>query len=246
MGEIGTILAKGNTASIYLSDQKIYKLYEKRLPRSEAFKEATKQEIAHANGLQVPKVLGVTMIKGRQALVMEYSDAASFGDLLFEEKIPADELLRKAIHIQRDIHTREVKNIERMNDKLKVQISNAPYLHEKRRSQLIHKLHQLDGPLRLCHGDFHLFNLLNTKPSATIIDWVDASAGNPLADVCRSYLLYLQFSAELASSYMKLYVEISGVQEDSIYQWLSILAAARLTEDVSSDNKEQLIKLAYE
>ena len=46
----------------------------------------------------------------------------------------------------------------------------------------------------LCHGDFHLFNIIqDVKEDVYIIDWVDAVSGCPEADICRTYLLYIQF-----------------------------------------------------
>ncbi|WP_079480244.1 phosphotransferase family protein [Halobacillus salinus] len=242
----GDILTKGNTASIYLANEKVYKIYEERLPNEESYKEARKQKFARSTGLNVPEVLDVTEINGRQALVMEYVQGESFGDLLLEDKMPVYELMKVSVEIQRDIHKRDAEGLDRMDEKLLFQISNAPYLHEKRKTILINRMNNIIGAYQLCHGDFHLFNLIWTKHNPAIIDWVDASAGDPLADVCRSYLLYLQFSKDLAEIYLNIFTQGSGVEVESVLAWMPILAAARLSEHVSSDNKEHLIQLAYE
>ena len=96
---------------------------------------------------------------------------------------------------------------------------------------------------KLCHGDFHFFNLIMSDHKVTIIDWVDASAGDIRADVYRTYLLYSQFLVELADMYMRLYCEKSGLSKDEIFQWAPIIAAARLSECVSSEKPERLLEI---
>jgi hypothetical protein len=79
-----------------------------------------------------------------------------------------------------------------------------------------------------------------SNDKVTIIDWVDASAGDIRADVCRTYLLYSDLSAEVAELYLRLYCEKSGLPKDEILQWIPILAGARLAENVSAERAERL------
>lgn len=76
-----------------------------------------------------------------------------------------------------------------------------------------------------------------------VIDWVDASAGDIRADVYRTYLLYSQFSSELADIYLRLYCEKSGLLKSEVFQWAPVIAGARLSENVSSENSGRLIKI---
>lgn len=43
----------------------------------------------------------------------------------------------------------------------------------------------------VCHGDFHPDNVLLSDDDVTIIDWMDASRGNPLADIARTSIILL-------------------------------------------------------
>src|SRR5437588_451136 len=43
---------------------------------------------------------------------------------------------------------------------------------------------------RLCHGDFHPGNLMGTWEAPVVIDWGNASRGEPLADVARTEFLH--------------------------------------------------------
>lgn len=69
---LGNQIAIGNTAKIYLCDNKIVKVFKKYSPNTESLYEAKKQEYTYSCGLRVPKVLEVIEIKSRQAIIMEY------------------------------------------------------------------------------------------------------------------------------------------------------------------------------
>ena len=69
------------------------------------------------------------------------------------------------------------------------------------------RLAALPSKNMLYHGDYHVFNLINSKDKAFIIDWVDSDAGNPGADACCSYMIYSLLFPDLADSYLHLYCE---------------------------------------
>ncbi|AAU17934.1 phosphotransferase enzyme family protein [Bacillus cereus E33L] len=79
---LDNLIAKGNTAEIYLYDNKIVKLFKDYLPDTESMNEAKKQKYAYSCGLPVPNVFEVTKIQNRQAIIMEYVKGDSIGDLL--------------------------------------------------------------------------------------------------------------------------------------------------------------------
>ena len=131
-----------------------------------------------------------------------------------------------------------------MYEKLERQIEFAPILDNKMKSVLIRKLLTMSFEDRLCHGDFHFYNLIMSDDNkVAIIDWVDASSGNIRADVYRTYLLYTQFSKEIADMYLKFYCDKSGLTMEEVYQWAPIISAARLSENVSSENPERLLNI---
>jgi len=70
--ELGSPIAIGNTAKIYLYENKIVKIFNDYLPVTESSNEANKQRFAYSCGLSVPKVLDVTKVNGKQAIIMEY------------------------------------------------------------------------------------------------------------------------------------------------------------------------------
>ena len=236
-------IAKGNTASIYLHEGKIIKVFNDYLPSTEALYEATKQKYAYSCGLPVPKVFNVVEIDGKQAIIMEYIEGRTIGDIIFKDIEQAEYYMSIAIDIQQKIHSIDADSIEPMSEKLSRQIQSADILGDERKSILLQRLNTMPNEKKLCHGDYHVFNLIMANDNVTIIDWVDSSIGDIRADVYRSYLLYSQISMELADLYLRLYCEKSGLSKDEVFLWAPIIAGARLSENVSTEKTERLLEI---
>ncbi|MBI4732423.1 MAG: phosphotransferase [Chloroflexi bacterium] len=99
---------------------------------------------------------------------------------------------------------------------------------------------------RICHGDFHPGNILLTPARAVVIDWIDASLGNPLADVARTTIIALGAAASsqipdramksfvklFHSIYLRHYFQLRPGGEAEYRRWLPVVAAARLSENI--------------
>jgi aminoglycoside phosphotransferase (APT) family kinase protein len=111
---------------------------------------------------------------------------------------------------------------------------------------LLDALHSQPEADRVCHGDFHPANLLISGNEANIIDWIDASRGNPLADVARTSII-LRGAVENAqvsnpllkmlvklfhSIYLSQYFRLRQGGREEYRRWLPIVAAARLDEGI--------------
>ncbi|MDC2867108.1 MULTISPECIES: phosphotransferase family protein [unclassified Bacillus (in: firmicutes)] len=242
---LGDPIATGNTAKIYLCDNKIVKVFKKHFPSTESLYETKKQEYAYSCGLHVPKVLEVTKIEGRQAIVMEYVKGKTVGDLLMSDMKLAEHYISVCVNVQQKMHAVVVDSnlLEPMVKKLHRQIESVHHLDEKQKDKLLRKLDSMVFEPRLCHGDFHPFNLIMSNDNVNIIDWVDSSSGDIRADIYQTYLLYSQSSVELAEMYLRIYCKNTGLSRDEVFGWAPIITAARLSENVSSENIERLNKL---
>ncbi|MBO0993431.1 phosphotransferase family protein [Bacillus sp. SD088] len=243
--DLGTPIATGNTAKIYLCENKIVKVFKDFLPSTEALYEANKQKYAYSCGLSVPKIVDVTKINGKQAIVMEYVEGKTLGERLFENEDRAEYFMNLSVDVQQKIHATIADSLEPMSEKLIRQIKACDLLNIRHKSMLINKLAAIKYEKRLCHGDFHLYNLIHLNDDVVIIDWVDSSAGDIRADICRTYILYSQAYPKLAEMYLHLYCRRSGLSKNEIFQWAPIIAGARLSENVSSENAQRLLKIVY-
>jgi hypothetical protein len=103
----------------------------------------------------------------------------------------------------------------------------------------------------LCHGDFHPANVILSPKGPVIIDWADASSGDPLADVARTVVL-LRFGplAEpdpvrrtlfrtlgflFLGAYLRHYKRLTGGNEARLMKWLTVSAAARLGHGITEE-----------
>jgi Ser/Thr protein kinase RdoA (MazF antagonist) len=97
---------------------------------------------------------------------------------------------------------------------------------------------------RTCHGDFHPGNVLLTAEGEVIIDWIDATCGNPLADVARTTVILLgaveshQIPSPLMRAFVRLfhalylrhYFTLRPRNRDEYRRWQPIVAAGRMSE----------------
>ncbi|MDV2583220.1 phosphotransferase family protein [Alkalibacillus haloalkaliphilus] len=246
MKNLGKPIASGNTANIYLSADRVVKVFHEHLADVDPYYEVNKQKFAYACGLPVPKVLDVTKVDGKQAIIMEYLKGKTLGDLLNVNEKDVAYYMNVSIEVQQAIHQIEATEIETMTDKLKRQVKSAYLLSDQQKERLLEQLQSMPSDNKLCHGDFHLYNVMKNNDEMTIIDWVDASSGNPVADACRTYLLYSQASMDLAEMYLQLYCEKSGLNNEEVLDWLPIIAGARLEEKLPKSEEERLLKMVNE
>lgn len=242
----GEPIAIGNTAKIYLHDGKIIKVFNDHLPDTEAEYEANKQKLARAYGLPVPCIYEMIRVNGKQAIVMEHIKGKTIGGFLSADMSKAEQYMGLSVDTQIKIHAIKAPGLELMSDKLRRQITSAHQLHDKQKYALLERLDTIKYDPYLCHGDYHVFNLILNEHQVIIIDWVDASSGDVRADVYRTYMLYSQFSADWADLYLRLYCDRSGIRRDEILLWAPIIAGARLSENVSSENADRLLEIVNE
>ncbi|PGN54527.1 aminoglycoside phosphotransferase [Bacillus thuringiensis] len=243
---LGNPIAKGNTAEIYLTDDKVVKLLKDYLPDTESMNEAKKQKYAYSCGLPVPNVFEVKKIQNRQAIIMEHVKGDNIGDLLLNNLNEAERYISLCVNEQKKIHAIHVNTdeMELMRGRLERQIKSVHKLDERKKKNILQKLDFITFDFRLCHGDFHPFNLILSKEEKVkVIDWVDASSGDIREDVFRTYLLYSQSSVELAEMYLDIYCSRTGISRDEVFQWAPIIIAARFSEKVSPQNEVYLRRL---
>ncbi len=219
----------------------VVKVFKDHLPDTESVYEAKKQEFVYSKGLPVPRVIDVLKVHGKQAIVMEHINGKTIGELVSENRQQTEHYMDLSIDVQQQIHSVTADSFEPMAVKLRSKIKQA-VIEEKYKTSLVRKLESMPNNNSLCHGDFHFFNLIVTdNDEVKIIDWVDASAGDSCADICRTYLLYSQLSTELAEKYLGVYLSKNDLSKDEVLQWEPILAGARLAENIEKAEAERLL-----
>ncbi|MFK3937784.1 phosphotransferase family protein [Alkalihalobacillus sp. NPDC078783] len=240
---LGEPIASGNTATMYKVNGQMIKVFNPGLDKRYVEYEANKQRIVHKTGLFVPEVIDLIEVEGRHSIIMEFIEGKTVGDLFEENGEQVRRFIEQSVDVQMAIHQVSISNsLENMTEKLTRQVYEASLLSTNQKEECLLLMNSIYLGDRLCHGDFHLFNLIQTPTRGiATIDWVDASIGDVRADVCRTYLLYAQHSTELAELYLEIYCNRSGKTKEGVLLWLPIIAAARLSEHVQTEDSKRLV-----
>lgn len=251
MTDLTRPLAAGKEAEIFAWGEDVLKLTRRPGDAKPARREAAILRAVAGLGL-APAVREVVEIEGRWGVVMERIDAPVLGALLSE---PArwDDVLALMLRLHLRIHAATTPGLLPLKARLAERIGRAGQLSEAVRGDLLARLAAMPEGNRLCHGDFHPFNILGgeseilpkideprhdsglNRTKARVVDWLDATLGDPAADVCRTFVLARNFSEPLARAYVSAYAAASGIAEAAIYAWLPFVAAARLLENVPEE-----------
>ncbi|MCL1806216.1 MAG: aminoglycoside phosphotransferase family protein [Oscillospiraceae bacterium] len=238
-----TLTGSGAQADVYHYEDKAVKIYKADHMQAEARYEADLQEKAYKAGLPVPAVFEITEYGGKAAIVMEYIKGKPLGESMLENMAKARDYINIAVDLQMMTHNIRAEGFPNQKDRLAKKIKNTSHLDSGQKEELLLRLEQLPSDDKLCHGDFHVLNLLQTPQGVKIIDWVDACSGTPAADVCRSYLLYLLYREDVAKMYLELYCKTAKIDKLDVLAWMPVIAGAKLDENVTERDVQTLKSL---
>ena len=232
MQEIGRLLGTGKEAEVFEWGDKVLKLYKLGAPKTSAFREAATLAMVENLHLPAPAALGVEEIDQRWGVVMTRAPGRPLAERITGEPETSSASMAEMVRLHRLIHRCDGAPFTSLKSRLASNIGRTSALSDPQRRQLLERLAVLPAGDRLCHGDFHPWNILGDPGETMVVDWLDACRGSPAADVCRSYVLMRPALPELAADYVEAYAEASGESREAILAWLPVVAAARLAEGV--------------
>ena len=221
-------LVERKTKEIYEDNGKIIKLFVEDYSKANVLNEALNQaRVEEGTDLYIPKLIEVTKIEDRWAIVSENIKGITLEELMEKEPEKMDEHLAKFIDIQLTILSKQVPLLNRMKEKFKRKINSASNINDNIKYELLHRLEGMKNHTKLCHGDFNPSNIIiNEKGEYFVIDWSHVTQGNASADVARTYLLFsIQGKNDIAEKYLALFAKKSGIAKSNIQRWIPIVAA---------------------
>lgn len=233
MGELGRKLGTGKDAEVFEYREQALKLFRSGESKAAAFREAANLALLERLELPAPRVHSVGNFDGRWGLVMDRAVGPSFAERMVTDA--RSDSVREMARLHRTLHEKPGSGLPSLKMRLQTNIRQADGIDPASRERLLRQLDALPVGERLCHGDFHPWNIHGTADGVRILDWLDASCGHPAADVCRSYVLIQSVDPVLATDYLGAYVRLSGVADSEIMAWLQVTAAARLAEGISAE-----------
>lgn len=235
-------ITSGSQADIYKDGSKCIKLFKDRFQRIDIEYEANLQKMAFNYGLPVPEIYDIIEIDNKIGIVMDYIDGVSVGDIVKEDDKKLEKYLVMAIKIQNNIHKIETKEFPIMKDKHKKHLLRNNLITEKDKENIMLKIEETIYENKLCHGDLHIANLIETSNGIKILDWLCASTGTPEADIYKTYLLYKIYIGNIGDAYLETYCKTINVDKNKILSWALIIAGERLGEYTRDDNEVNKLK----
>ncbi len=224
-------IAKRATKTVYEDNGKTIKLFVENYSKADILNEALNQaRVEEATDLYMPKLLEVTKIENRWALVSEHIEGTPLDVLMKEHPEKFDEYLEIFVKIQLEILSKHVPLLSRIKDKFKRKLNALTTVSDITRYELLQRLEGMKNHAKLCHGDFNPSNIIiNEKGEYFVIDWSHATQGNASADAARTYLLFsIDGKSEIAEKYLNLFSLRSGIEKSNIQRWIPIVAATQM------------------
>ena len=183
-------IAEGATGEMFAwDDDKILKLYHEDVSPGLAEPEAVYASIAHDAGLNTPAVIDAVTVENRQGVIFERVHGVTMVEAILADPQMLVPYARLLAELQVDMHAHTASELPPQRRQLQRKIQSAPGLTLEIKEAILTDLNQRPEDSVFCHGDFHPDNILITAKQPVIIDWIDATQGNPLADVARTTLL---------------------------------------------------------
>ncbi|ADD28608.1 phosphotransferase family protein [Meiothermus ruber] len=253
-------LGQGREAEVFAwADGYVLKLFWPEFSRADAELEAQLTQQVWLLGVPSPRVEDVLEVEGRWGLVLEWIQGVSLTDYIQSnpERLRFAAQTLGALH--RQLHQKAAGHLPSQREHL-IQRIQACRLPENLRAVLLQHMERLPDGTALCHGDFHPENVLVSAKGPFVVDWPNATRGNPLADIARTTLLILhsEFPQDLPAreeilrqrqmfyqTYLEHYQTFSGLDMAQLQAWMPIVAAARLRENIPGE-EPRLMQLIQE
>jgi len=231
-----------------MSDSKVYrdgnKLIKVYLSAPYGYVEQAykRQKFVYDAGLSVPAVYGIRRIdETKTAIEMEYIEGKPLVSMYESKGDEAKtEAMRVMVKLQCQMNAIDAGGLPDLTDMYTNEITTTPYLTDRQKETILAYMKNLDrGKTNLCHGDIHPHNIMYSGKKYWIIDWEDASKGDPAADACMSYFYAMRWAKKENSRndelYLRLFCKESKISREEIFAWLPVIACVQVNIDDDED-----------
>jgi serine/threonine protein kinase len=241
--KLDKIIAVRTSKTVYRDGDLAIKVFDSDYSKADVLNEALNQARVEETELNIPKIIEVTKIDGKWAIVSEYIEGETLASLMSRNPDKKDEYLNLFVDLQMKVHAQKAPLLNKLKDKMNRKISMAD-LDATTRYELHTRLESLPRHNKVCHGDFNPSNIIIKEDGTPyILDWSHATQGNASADAARTYLLFwLDGDIEGAGKYLNLFCKKSDTAKQYVQKWLPIVAAS---QSVKGNPKEREFLLSW-
>ena len=237
------IIAERSNKTVYRNGDKCIKVFNTEYSKADVLNEALNQARIEETGLNIPRILEVTMVDGKWAIVSDYIEGKTLSQLMAEDPERIDEYLELLVDVQMNIHSKKCPLLTKLKDKMHRKISSTT-IDATTRYELHTRLEGMPKHNKVCHGDLWPSNIIITEDGTPyVIDWAHATQGNASEDVARTYLLFcLNGNNEVAEKYLDLFCKKSDTAKQYVQKWMPIVAAS---QSVKGNEKEREFLMSW-
>lgn len=252
-------LGQGNTADIFEYGQdSVLKLYKAGFPEEAIAEEFFNSQLVFTHGIKTPRPISRIVDEDRHGIVFERVAGFSMLDAMRKQPFRFKPLAKTMARLHAELHEQDVMDgLRQQKAIMSYHINNAPILSDQEKAAIIRHLQELPDDHKICHMDFHPDNIL-LDHDYWIIDWMTGMVGNPSGDVARTIVILsygempqgtpklVRFIVNnlrhrIKKQYIAEYLRITGKKISEIDPWILPVAAARLVENTTNKEKEQLV-----
>ena len=241
--KLDQVIAVRPTKTVYRDGDRCIKVFNEGYSKSDILNEALNQARVEETGLNIPKIIEVTTVDGKWAIVSDYIEGETLAELMARHPEKKEAYIAQMVDIQLNIHRMRSPLLTKLKDKMNRKISQTD-LDATTRYELHTRLEGMPKHNKVCHGDFSPSNIIISEDGTPyIIDWAHATQGNAAADAARTYLLFsLKGDTETADAYMKIFCKKSDTAMQYVQKWLPIVAAS---QSVKGNPEERQLLLRW-
>lgn len=255
---LGAQIGQGNTADVFdIGGNRVVKLFHSGYPHRYAEAEFRKANLLNGLDLPIPQTYGMVSVDNRDGIVYDKISGQSLLDIVMQTyDIRTYAPLLASAH--KRMISRELPSAVSCKAVLKSGIENAKDISVAGKTQALELLHKLPEGIGLCHGDFHFGNVLMDGTKLYVIDFMNICKGPREFDIARTlYLTELtpvpenipdsdkDKIRELKHRSMDIYLREIGTSREALSDWLTVIAAARLSELGNRQTEERNTVLRY-
>ena len=232
------VIAVRNNKTVYRDGDRCIKVFNAEYSKADVLNEALNQARIEGTGLNIPKVLEVTMIDGKWAIISEYIKGRTLAQLMEEDPDKRGEYIELLVDLQMKVHSKTCPLLNKLKDKMSRKIAETEF-DATTRYDLHTRLEGMPKHNKVCHGDFNPSNIIITEDGTPFsIDWAHATQGNASADVARTYLLFwLNGDIEGANIYLDTFCKKSDTAKQYVQKWMPIVAASQSVKGNESERE---------